>query len=192
MKGKKRERILRILLNNPDGSLSFYRIAKEADCSHVWVIAFLRNLELKGLVKNRKVTDVEGLFAYWLQINPQPSFREYHVQNPLEMLNKTTVKYALTTYYAESLTQNYLFPSRVDIYIEEHDLQAWHKLLTTSGLVGKGNFRLLIDDHHVFYSIKQIRGYTIVSMPQLIFDLLREQGVAVEAAHMLMEREYQS
>jgi predicted transcriptional regulator len=192
MKGKKRERILRILLNNPDGSLSFYRIAKEADCSHVWVIAFLRNLELKGLVKNRKVTDVEGLFAYWLQINPQPSFREYHVQNPLEMLNKTTVKYALTTYYAESLTQNYLFPSRVDIYIEEHDLQAWHKLLTTSGLVGKGNFRLLIDDHHVFYSIKQIRGYTIVSMPQLIFDLLREQGVAVEAAHMLMEREYHS
>ncbi|HUV79855.1 MAG TPA: hypothetical protein VMW40_03380 [Candidatus Bathyarchaeia archaeon] len=192
MKGKKRERILRILLNNPDGSLSFYRIAKEADCSHVWVIKFLRNLELKELVKNTEVMDVEGLFAYWLKINPRLSFREYHVQNPLEMLNKTKLKYALTTYYAESLTQNYLFPSRVDIYIEEHDLQAWHKLLTTSGLVGKGNFRLLIDENHVFYSIKQIRGYTIVSMPQLIFDLLREQGVAVEAAHMLMEREYQS
>ena len=124
MKGKKRERILRILLNNPDGSLSFYRIAKEADCSHVWVIEFLRTLELKELVKNTKVIDVEGLFAYWLQINPRPSFREYHLQNPLEMLNKTTLKYALTTYYAEALTQNYLFPSRVDIYIEEHDLQA--------------------------------------------------------------------
>jgi hypothetical protein len=192
MKGKKRERILRILLNNPDGSLSLYRIAKEADCSHVWVIEFLRNLELKELVKNTKVTDIEGLFSYWLQINPRPSFREYHVQNPLEMLNKTTLNYALTTYYAESLTQNYLFPSRVDIYIEERDLQAWHKLLTMSGLVGKGNFRLLMDDHHVFYSSRKIRGYTIVSMPQLIFDLLREEGVAVEAAHLLMEREYHS
>jgi hypothetical protein len=190
MKGKKRERILRTLLNNPDGSLSIYRIAKEAHCSHVWVIEFLRKLELKKLVKNTKVTDVEGLFSYWLEINPRPSFREYNVQDPLEMLNKTKLKYALTTYYAESLTQNYLFPSRVDIYIQEQDLQAWHELLTATGLVGKGNFRLLIDDHHLFCSIKKIRGYTIVSTPQLIFDLLREQGVAVEAAHMLMEREY--
>jgi len=27
-------------------------------------------------------------------------------------------------------------------------------------------------------------------MPQLILDLLREESVAVEAAHMLMEKEY--
>ena len=146
----------------------------------------------KTRTEKTQVIDIQGLFSYWLKINPRPSFREYQVQDPLEMLNKTTLKYALTTYYAESLTQNYLFPSRVDIYIEEHDLQAWHKLLTTSGLVGKGNFRVLIDDQHVFYSSRKIRGYTIVSMPQLIFDLLREEGVAVEAAHMLMEREYQS
>lgn len=141
-------------------------------------------------MKGTKVIDVCGLFSYWIEINPHPSFREYHVQNPLEMLNKTKLKYALTTYYAESLTQNYLFPSRFDIYVQEHELQAWHELLTATGLVGKGNFRLLIDDGHVFYSIKKIRGYTIVSMPQLIVDLLREKGVAVEAAHMLMEGKY--
>lgn len=190
MKGKKRERILRILLNHPDGSLSIYRIAKQANCSHVWVIEFLRKLELENLIKNTKVMKVQGLFSYWIKINPRPSFREYNVQNPLEVLSTTNLKYALTTYYAESLTQNYLFPSRVDIYIEEHDLQEWHKLLTATGLVGKGNFRLLIDDSHVFYANIKKKGYSIVSIPQLIFDLLREQGVAVEAAYMLMEREY--
>ena len=52
------------------------------------------------------------------------------------------------------------------------------------------NFRLLIDDSHVFYVNIKKKGYSIVSTPQLIFDLLREQGVAVEAAHMLIEREY--
>jgi hypothetical protein len=83
-----------------------------------------------------------------------------------------------------------LFPSRVDIYIQEHDLQAWHELLTATGLVGKGNFRLLIDDSHVFYANIKKKGYSIVSTSQLIFDLLREQGVAVEAAHMLIERKY--
>jgi len=190
MKGKKRERILRILLNYPDGSLSIYRIAKEANCSHVWVIEFLRKLELKKLVKNTKVIDVEGLFSYWIEINPHPSFREYNVQNPLEVLSSTNLDYALTTYYAETLTQNYLFPSRVDIYVQEYELQAWHELLTATGLVGKGNFRLLIDDSHVFYANIKKKGYSIVSTPQLIFDLLREQGVAVEAAHMLIEREY--
>lgn len=190
MKGKKRERILRILLIRPNGTLSQYRIAKEADCSQPWVYSFLEKLERKKLIKKTQVIDIQGLFSYWIEINPRPSFREYNVQNPLEVLSSTNLNYALTTYYAETLTQNYLFPSRVDIYVQEHDLQAWHELLTATGLVGKGNFRLLIDDSHVFYANIKKKGYSIVSTPQLIFDLLREQGVAVEAAHMLIKREY--
>ena len=167
-----------------------YRIAKEANCSHVWAINFLRKLELKNLIKNTKIIDVEGLFAYWLEINQYPSFREYYIQNPREVLHKIDLKYALTTYYAESIIQKYLFPSRLDIYIDNQDLQKWHELLIANGLYGKGNFRILLDDNHVFYEVVEKENYKIVSIPQLIFDLLREQGVAVEAAHMLMEREY--
>jgi len=190
MKGKKRERILRILLIRPNGALSQYRIAKEADCSQPWVHSFLEKLERKKLIKKTQVIDIQGLFSYWMKINPHSFFREYNIQNPLEVVSSTNLKYALTTYYAETLTQNYLFPSRVDIYVQEHDLQAWHELLTATGLVGKGNFRLLIDDSHVFYANIKKKGYSIVSIPQLIFDLLREQGVAVEAAHMFIKREY--
>lgn len=190
MKGKKRERILRILLKHPDGSLSIYRIAKEADCSHVWVIKFLRTLEQKNLVEKTKVKDTQGMFSYWLEISKYPLYREYNIQNPIDLLKKTNLKYALTTYHAESLTQHYLFPSRVDIYIKEQDFQSWHKLLTKQGLVGKGNTRLLLDDEHVFYSNIKKEGLRIVSIPQLILDLLREEGVAIEAAQMLVGREY--
>lgn len=190
MKGMKRERIIRVLLKSPDGSLTIYRLAKEAECSHPWVIEFLKTLEQKKLVKKTKVIDVEGLFVYWLEINTYPAYREYNLQKPLEILKKTKLKYALTTYYAESLTQHYLFPSRVDIYIQKEDIQAWDAILTKEGLVGKGNFRILTDDTHVFYANALKKKIRIVSSAQLILDLFREQGVAVEAAQKLMKKEY--
>jgi len=190
MKGKKQERILRILLKTPDGSLSKYRIAKEANCSHVWVIKFLRKLEKINLVKKTKIKDIQSVFYYWLKISKFPLYREYNIQNPLDFLKKINLMYAITTYYAESFTQHYLFPSRVDIYVREQDIQEWHKRLTKKGLVGKGNMRILIDDEHVFYSNIKKEGFRIVSTPQLILDLLREEGVAIEAAQMLIKREY--
>jgi len=190
MRGVKKERILRVLLKQPDGSLSIYRLAKEANCTHVWVIKYLRTLEQKNLVEKTKVKDIQGLFYYWKGINAYPQYREYNIQHPIDLLKETKLKYALTTYYAENYTQKYLFPSRVDIYIQKQDFNEWHRQLTKKGLVGKGNMRLLVEDEHVFYSNIKKKGVRIVSIPQLILDLLREEGVAVEAAHMLMKREY--
>jgi hypothetical protein len=190
VKGKKRERILRVLLTHPDGSLYQFLISKEAGCSQPWTHSFLKRLEKKNLIKEDKILDIPGLFNYWLEINEYPPYREYNIQNPLDLLKKTTLKYALTTYYAESLVQNYLFPSRIEIYIDENEAIAWHKLLTENGLVGKGNFRLLREDNHIFYHTLKKEGITLVSIPQLIVDLLREKGVAEEAGKMLMAREY--
>jgi len=190
MKGKKRERILRVLLTNSDGSLYQFLISKEAGCSQPWTHSFLRRLEKENLIKNNKILDIQGLFNYWLEINEYPLYREYNIQNPLDLLKKTTLKYALTTYYGESLVQNYLFPSRVEIYIDENEALEWHKLLIENGLVGKGNFRLFLEDNHVFYHNTKKEGLNIVSIPQLILDLLREKGVAEEAGKMLMVREY--
>jgi len=190
MRGTKKERILRVILKQPDGSLSIYRIAKESNCTHVWVIKYLRTLEQKNLVEKTKVKNIQGLFYYWKEINKYPLYREYNIQEPIELLKKTKLKFALTTYYAETYTQKYLFPSRVDIYIKGQDYNKWHTLLTKHGLVGKGNMRLLLEDEHVFYSNIKKGGLRIVSTPQLILDLLREEGVAIEAAHMLMEKEY--
>jgi len=190
VKGKKRERILRVLLTHSDGSLYQFLVSKEAGCSQPWTHSFLKRLEKKNLIKENQILDIPELFNYWLEINEYPLYREYNIQNPLDLLKKTSLKYALTTYYAESLIQNYLFPSRVEIYIEDKEAIAWHKLLTENGLVGKGNFRLFLEDNHIFYHNIKKEGINIVSIPQLILDLLREKGVAEEAGKMLMAREY--
>ncbi len=199
----KRERILRVILNYPKGSLSTYRIAKEAECSRSWTIDFLHKLGKMKLVKkisnisesNRKmegtcVIDVMGLFNYWLEISHPLYIREYHVKNPIQCLEKTSLNYALTTYQAETLIQNYLFPSRTDLFVREEDVEKWHKLFTKNGLTGKGNVKIIIEDEHVFYKSKQKKGFKVVSIPQLIVDLLKEGGVAEEAAIMLMRKKY--
>ena len=110
------------------------------------------------------------------------------VKGPLELLKKTKLGYALTTYQAENIVQHYLFPSRVDLYIKESDLDSWHSLMTKNGLYGKGNVRIIIADEHVMYGKRIINGLSIVSMPQLIVDLTNEGGPCKEAAEMLMKK----
>ena len=110
------------------------------------------------------------------------------VKEPLKILKKTKLDYTLTTYQAENIVQHYLFPSRIDMYIKENDLDNWHSLMTKNGLYGKGNVKIIIADEHVMYAKRIINGISIVSVPQLIVDLAHEGGPCREAAEMLMEK----
>ena len=187
-RGRIRERVIRILLNEPTGTLTMYRISKEAKCSFPWVHEFLRKLEAKGLVNKTRVKDYTGLVKYWLEVKTKADKKEYMHRDPLSLLKQTSLQYALTTYQAENMVQHYLFPSRIDVYIRAEDAEQWHELITAEGLVGKGNLRLLIADDHVFYGFFKRRGLKIVSLPQLIVDLFEEGGVCVTAAEKLLEK----
>ncbi len=187
MRGYKRERILRVLLNSEE-ALSKNEISKRAECTRQWVILFLKELEKNKLLKCTKVIDRKKLLQYWLTIAKKPKkYRSYMIKELLELLKKTKLDYALTTYQAENIVQHYLFPSRVDIYIKENDLDKWHSLATKNGLYGKGNFRIIVADEHAMYAKRKINSLFIVSIPQLIVDLTREGGPCQEAAEMLMK-----
>ena len=186
MRGQKRERILRVLLS--EDNLSKNEISKRTKCSRQWVILFLRELEKKKLVKNTKVINKRRLLKYWLKIHKKPKkYREYMVKEPLKLLKKTSLNYALTTYQAENLIQKYLFPTRTDIYIKKEDKEKWHKLMVKNGLYGKGNVRIIIDED-AMYEKRKIKNLFIVSLPQLIIDLFNEGGPAEEAAEMLLRK----
>ena len=188
MRGDKRERILRVLLNSKE-PLSKNELSKQAECTRQWVILFLKALEKKKLVKSTKPIDRKRLIEYWITIAKKPKkVRNYMVKGPLEILKKSKLDYALTTYQAENLVQRYLFPSRIDVYIKAEDLDSWHSLMTMNGLYGKGNVRILVTDPHVMYGKRRISGISIVSIPQLILDLIKEGGPCHEAAEMLIKR----
>ena len=188
MRGDKRERILRVLLNSKE-ALSKNELSKQAECTRQWVILFLKELEKKKLIKDTRQIDRKKLLQFWISISKKPrKFRSYMVKEPLELLKKVKLEYALTTYQAENIVQRYLFPSRIDVYIKERDLDKWHKIMTKNGLYGKGNIRIIIADEHVMYGKRTINGLSVVSTPQLIIDLTKEGGPCQEAAEMLMKR----
>lgn len=189
MRGKKRERILRILLTEKE-PLSKNELSKRAGCVRSWVIAFLQQLERMKLVEGTTVVNHKKLFDYWRTIHKKPKYKSYLIKKPLELLQKTKLEYALTTYQAENIVQHYLFPSGTDIYVKEEDLEQWHKLLSKQGLVGGGNVRLFIDDEHVLYKKRKLQKVWVVGIPQLIIDLFTEGAMCVEAAEMLIERMY--
>ena len=87
-----------------------------------------------------------------------------------------------------TLTMHLLPITQRDIYIHEKDSNRWHKKLMENGLVGKGNVRILLADEHVFWDRILEGSMKTVSIQQLIVDLMREGGVCMEAAEMLMER----
>lgn len=187
MRGKKRERIIRVLLDERR-LLSKYALAKQAHCSFPWVHEFIQHLEQQQLVQGTRVIEPLKLLHYWQSIRQRPPYQEYMIQKPLELLKNCLWKYALTTYQGDNLVQHFLFPSRTDLYIREQDREKWHALLIKNGLYGKGNFRILLDDEHVFYHRQQEKGFTVVCTPQLILDLLQEGGVCTEAAERLLKR----
>ncbi len=191
MKGEKRERIIRIILDNPKGKLTPYRIHIKANCSQPWALTYIKKLEKMNLTKNTKVTDVYGLFKHWQKIRTPPKYAEYHLkEDPLKIIKKSKLNYTLTTYQAENLIHGYLFPTRTDLYILEKELPKWHKYLISNGLAGRGNTRILIADPHIVKQSYNKQGYKIVSKSQLICDLLMEGGVAVEAANNLIKEWY--
>lgn len=187
-RGTLRERIIRTLLVEPNGTLTKYKLAKTAEASFPWTHEFLNKLQALKLVKGTEVTNYSGLIKYWLQIKPSPEKKDYMHKNPLNLIQETNLPYALTTYQAENLVQHYLFPSRIDLYIKKEDVDKWHEELTVEGLVGKGNLRLLIVDEHVFFGAFKRQDLTVVNIPQLIVDLLQEGGVCTEAAEKLIKK----
>ena len=140
MKGDKSERIIRILLENPDGNLTAYRIHVKAECSEQWTGSYLKKLENMNLINNTKVTNIHGLFEHWLRIRSPLEFAEYHLQkDPLVIIKNSNLSYALTTYQADNLIHKYLFPTRTDIYILKDDVE------------GGNARRLLVGETKSFY-----------------------------------------
>jgi len=183
-----KSRLTRVLLNHPEGHLTKYRIAQLSESKYPWTHAVLKTLEEYGVVNGTKIVDFKTLLALWQKWEPKHETREYMIKNPIELLRKTKLEYVLTTYQAENLIQDYLFPTRIDFYIKQKDKIKWHQLLTEEGLVGKGNTRLIISDEHVFYNSFKINNLTIASIPQVILDLYNEGGVCIEAGEMLMNQ----
>lgn len=186
-RGIKKERILRVLLNHPDGRLSKYRIAREADASEPWVREYTDHLERDDLLDDTTVLRPRALYEEWQQVRITPNQVSVSLQWPMDLLAETDRSYALTTYQAENIVQAYLFPSTTDFYVRPEETDEWMEIIEDKGLLGGGNTRVRVTDDHVFYRTQRRDDHVVVSIPQLIVDLLAEGGHCTEAAEKLID-----
>lgn len=185
-RGFTKERIIRVLLNHSGEDLTKYRLAQLADASEPWTRQYTDNLEDQGLVEGTTVTDPSDLYREWLDQRIEPNQLEISLQQPMQLLEDIDLEYVLTTYQAENLVQGFLFTSTTDFYIHPDQVGEWLELVEEKGLIGGGNTRIRVLDQHVFYSQQEVQGYSTVSVPQLILDLLDEGGPCEEAAQKLI------
>lgn len=185
-RGFNKERIIRVLLNHSGEDLTKYRVAQLADASEPWTRQYTEKLEERGLIQGTQVVSVRELYEQWLKIRINPNQLEVSLQQPMKLLEETDLRYALTTYQAENLQQGFLFASTTDFYISPGEVSEWLEIVEQKGLLGGGNTRIRVLDDHVFYNSREIDGFEIVSIPQLILDLLAEGGPCEEAAEKLI------
>lgn len=186
-RGYNKERIIRVLLNHTGDDLTKYRLAQLAKASESWTRQYTDKLEEKALIKGTRVADPTGLYRVWLEQRIKPNQLQISIQQPMELLADTDLQYGLTTYQAENLHQGFLFTSSTDFYISPEEINDWLEIVEEKGLLGGGNTRIKVLDKHVFYNQQVVDGYSTVSIPQLILDLLAEGGPCEEAAEKLID-----
>jgi hypothetical protein len=186
-RGFNKERIIRVLLNHTGEDLTKYRLAQLADASESWTRQYTDKLEEQGLIHGTNVEKVRELYKEWIKQRIKPRQLEVSLQQPMQILEDTELDYGLTTYQAENLHQGLLFTSTTDFYISPDQIEDWLNIVEEKGLLGGGNTRIKVLDHHVFYNQQKVNDFTTVSIPQLILDLLDEGGPCEEAADKLIE-----
>jgi hypothetical protein len=187
-RGFKKERLHRVLLNHATGELSRYAVANEADVSTSWAYDYLDQLEDDRFVEDTTVLDPAALYDRWVKTRIEPNSVRVSLQQPLETIREAGLDYALTTDEAEQVHQGFLFASTTALYVREEDIDDWLNVIEQKGFVGGGNTELRATDEHVFYNTQTVDEVTTVSVPQLIVDLLGEDGPAVEAANRLLKQ----
>lgn len=184
-------RIIRRLLERPDGSWTKYALAKASGASQPFGVKVIRQLEKMGLVKGTKVTDMAGLARHGADIMPRPLLVvEFYVPEPVDFIRKHAKRYALTTYFAENQVTHHLFPTRCDAYVTGSALKELKKAVMKEGLIGNGNTRLIVPvDESIIDEARDIRGVLVVSLGQLMLDCVREGGVCMEAFELMVNRD---
>jgi hypothetical protein len=186
-RGFNKERIIRVLLNHAGDDVTKYQVAQLSGASEPWTRQYTDQLEEQGLVEGTDVVAPVELYQTWLDQRIEPNQLEVSLQQPMDLLAETDLQYALTTYQAENLHQGFLFTSTTDFYIAPTEIKDWLTVVEEKGLLGGGNTRIRVLDDHVFYNQQAVDGFSTVSIPQLILDLLAEGGPCAEAAEKLID-----
>ncbi len=196
--------IIRILLANKFSNkteVTVPELAKEAKLTSGMAKRLLVRLEKSGYLtikRSVKLTNPIKLMKAWgytysLREIERSEFisaerPHYIILKISNWARKEKMPYAFTLFSATEHVSPYVAPSTTHVYILKSDLPAWQRFFREEKILPaekEGNVVCFLVDEDYFKTIEDVRGITIVSLPQLYADLISFGGHGEEAAQEL-------
>lgn len=198
--------IIRILLANAlsnKPNLSVPEIAKEAKLTYAMAKRLLVRLEKTGYVAIRgKIKLINPLrlmkawgYTYSLRELERSEFisaerPQYIILKIANWARKEKMPYAFTLFSATEHVSPYVAPSTTHLYIQKSDIGQWQNFFRTQRILPAekdGNVVCFLANDDYFKGIEDVRGVSIISLPQLYADLMSFGGRGEEAARELSQ-----
>ncbi len=198
----KAERVLRVLLNNPNMTWKTEKLVKEANVSQGMVSKVKQRLDMMEWISVGRSgfqllnwTDLLDEWQKQYRYSRNKVYNLYSLKSPetieqdiADYCRENNIPYALTMFSGASRVAPYTRFKRTYAYIDT-DIEFLKDALEMKTAPSGPNVTLLLPyDQGVFYGLKEYDGLPVVSPIQLYLDLINNKGRGEEAAQFLLEK----
>lgn len=186
----KKERILRVL--SIESNLTISKISQTTGLVKSYVSKTINELKNDGTVWGTEKIYVNyiKLIREWGDLK-RKIFQ--HIQ-PLmvdilipERLKSVIKDYAISGSFAEMLVQGESPGRSLIVYLTDEEMEKRKNQISRLGVVGKGQVHVYAYDEDIFRSKWEIKGWKVVSIPQLCADMIA-QGTYADLGMKLFQR----
>ncbi len=168
----KKERIFRtICLKKEVGIIA---IAKETGLAKSYVSRVMKNLREKGIIFSREV-NYELLLREWGEVKrvilDKLKPMKLDILIP-ERIKNVLKNYAISGPFAEMLIQGESSGRPLIVYLSETEFEKRKRDLMRVGKIGRGQVWVYVYDEDIFKQTWKLRGWKVVSIPQVSADLV--------------------
>ena len=199
----KAERVLRVLLNNPNKVWQTQTLSNQAKVSMGMSSKVKQRLDTLGWIKSEangfRLIEWEELLKEWaskynFKKNKVFDFYSMESESVIEQIlsdycKKNNIQFALTLFSAAARIAPYTRINKVFAYVEKNIDQVQRETNLTPVSSGSNISLLLPYDEGVYYGSKDLDNIKVVSTIQLYLDLNNYKGRGEEAAQFLYEQE---
>jgi DNA-binding Lrp family transcriptional regulator len=186
----KKERIFRVL--STQENLTITKISEQTKLAKSYVSKVVNELKKKGIIFGAEKIHVNydklirewGILKRKIFESMQPLIIDILIPDRLKLIIKN---YAISGPFVEMLVQGESSGKPIIVYISEEEMEKRKSQIYKLGSIEKGFAHIYVYDEDILRYKWEIKGWKIVSIPQLCADLIAE-GMFADLGIKLFER----
>jgi len=186
----KKERIFRVL--STESNLTVSKISRATGLAKSYVSKTINEMKCDGIVwgTEKIYVDYIKLIREWGNLkreilqHTQPLMVDILIPERLKSVIKD---YAISGPFAEMLIQGESSGRPMIVYLTDEEMRKKRSQISGLGVVGKGQVHIYAYDEDILRSRWEIKGWKVVSIPQLCADMMA-QGTYADLGMKLFQR----